>query len=181
MHIGALFYLKRNFHFLHVKQQWKCPQKFTLSPTGGKDLLFAGNYLMLSTCLRSLGMIFFFFFLLVTWSCRALDLGFCAFWSIPLPRSEGGCCPAVLLSLPALCWRQSKMDKPSLLTFSYAIDCICLYEALCSPVESPDFPLASGKAWHIDFFHSLRLNAPSTRNSHETSSHRAWERKALCI
>lgn len=62
MHIGALFYLKRNFHFLHVKQQWKCPQKFTLSPTGGKDLLFAGNYLMLSTCLRSLGMIFFFFF-----------------------------------------------------------------------------------------------------------------------
>lgn len=123
----------------------------------------------------------FFFFLLVTWSCRALDLGFCAFWSIPLPRSEGGCCPAVLLSLPALCWRQSKMDKPSLLTFSYAIDCICLYEALCSPVESPDFPLASGKAWHIDFFHSLRLNAPSTRNSHETSSHRAWERKALCI
>lgn len=124
---------------------------------------------------------YFFFFLLVTWSCRALDLGFCAFWSIPLPRSEGGCCPAVLLSLPALCWRQSKMDKPSLLTFSYAIDCICLYEALCSPVESPDFPLASGKAWHIDFFHSLRLNAPSTRNSHETSSHRAWERKALCI
>lgn len=91
------------------------------------------------------------YFLLVTWSCRTPDLGFCAFWS-RLPRSGRECCPAVLLSLPALCWRQAKMQMPSLLTFSHASDSASLHSTLCSPVESPDFSLASGEVWNTDFF-----------------------------
>lgn len=93
-------------------------------------------------------------FLLVTWSCRTPDLGFCAFWS-RVPRSGRECCSVVLLSLPALCWRQAKMQIPSLLTFSHATDSASLHSTLCSPVESPDFSLASGEVWNTDFFFSV--------------------------
>lgn len=57
-------------------------------------------------------------------------------------------CPPVV----ALCWRQAKVQIPSLLTFGHATDSASLHSTLCSPVESPDFPLASGKVWNTDFY-----------------------------
>lgn len=130
---------------------WKCLQKFTLNPRGGKDLVFAGTYLMRSTFLFSLGMTFFFMLPRAEepWMLVFVHSG---------PESRG---PAVLLLLPALCQRQEKVHKTSLSTFSHAIDCSCLQYTVCSPAESSNFPLASGKVWHIDFFfHSLSLNSP---------------------
>lgn len=151
MPLDASFYLKRNFRFLHDKQQWKCLQKFTLSLTGGKDLVFAGTYLMWSTFLFSLGMTFFFML-------PRAEEPWMLFFVHSGPESRG---PAVLLLLPALCRRQGKVHKTSLSTFSHAIDWSCLQYTVCSPAESSNFPLASGKVWHIDFFfHSLSLNSP---------------------
>lgn len=133
--------------------QWK-------SPKGSKDLQFAGICLMWATSLYSVGMIFF--------ACY-LELRSPRSWILCIlvqrvPRSGRGCCPAVLLLLPALCWRQAKMHIPPLVTFSHATDSASLHSALCTPVESPDFPLASGKVWHTDFFSvwDSTLPAPST-------------------
>lgn len=157
MHLAVFFYQKKNVSFLHNKQQWKCPQDNGKAPKEAKTCSLLG-----SIWCELLSFILWAYFLLVTWSCRVPDHGFCAFWS-RVPRSGRRCCPAVLLSLPALCWRQAKMHIPSLLTFSHTTDSASLHSTLCSPVESPDFPLASGKVWHTNFFSvwDSTLPAPS--------------------
>lgn len=116
------------------------------------DFFFVGGFLIIFGWLGWVGLRFFCLlpgaaepWILPFW------FGLCAFWS-GVPRSEGHCCPTVLLSLPALCWRQGRMHKPSLLTINHAIDFICLHGTLCSSVEYPGFLLASGKVWHWDFF-----------------------------
>lgn len=156
MHLHVFFYLKKNVHFLHDKQHRKCPQDNGKSPKEAKICSLLGTM----WC-ELLSFVLWASYFLLTWSCRTPDLGFCAFWS-RVPRSGRECCPAALLSLPALCWRQAKMQIPSFLTFSYATGSASLHSTLCSPVESPDFPLASGKVWNTDdFFQSeTQLSQP---------------------
>lgn len=107
------------------------------------------EYLMWTTFLCFVGMIFF--------ACY-LELQSPRFWTLCIlvqspkvrKRTLSNCPPVVVLG-----WRQAKVQIPSLLTFSHATDSASLHTTLCSPGESPDFPLASGKVWNTDMFFSV--------------------------
>lgn len=66
-------------------------------------------------------------------------------------------------------------------TFSHAIEWGCLHNTLWSPMDSADFPLVSGKVWHIAFLFVCETHLPKTQSSHGILSYRASGRKALCL
>lgn len=94
MHLDVLFCLKKIIHILLDKQQWKCPQDSGKDPREAKICSLLGTI----WCELLSFVLWAWYFLLVTWSCRAPDFGLCTFWS-RVPRSGRGCCPAVLLLL----------------------------------------------------------------------------------
>lgn len=143
-HLGVFLYVKRNFHFLRDKQQCKCPQKFTVSSTGG--YLLGTIWRVLLACI-----LWVWFFCFSPGAAEPFMLDFVH----SCPEAQGQKQDVVqLTSCPCQLSAKGKVKciNPLLLTFNHVSGCSCLHGILCSLVNPLIFTWHQEKCDTMIFF-----------------------------